>query len=69
MSGKIVNLRQARRRKTREAAVGKAADNRAKFGRTKEQQAGDEAASARRDQASEQLDRHRIESEEPPSET
>ena len=68
MSGKIVNLRQARKRKTREAAESKAADNRAKFGRTKEQQAGDEAASARRDQSSERFDRHRIESDEPPSE-
>lgn len=69
MSGKIVNLRQARKQKAREAAEEKAADNRLKFGRTKEQQAGDEAASARRDQAVERLDRHRMESDEPPSET
>ncbi|MEO9900130.1 DUF4169 family protein [Nisaea sp.] len=68
MSGKIVNLRQARKRKTRDSAEEKAADNRLKFGRTKEQQARDEAASARRDQASERLERHRIESDEPPSE-
>jgi len=69
MSGKIVNLRQARKQKAREAAEKKAADNRLKFGRTKEQQAGDEVASARRDQAVERLARHRIESDEPPSET
>lgn len=69
MSGKIVNLRQARKRKTREAAGEKAADNRQKFGRTKEQRAGDKAASARRDQALERLDRHRVESDEPPSQS
>ncbi len=68
MSGKIVNLRQARKQKSREAAKEKAADNRLKFGRTKEQKAGDEAASARRDQASERLERHRLEPDEPSSE-
>lgn len=68
MSGKIVNLRQVRKRKTREAAEENAADNRLKFGRTKEQKAGDEAASARRDQASDRLDRHRMEPDKPPSE-
>mgnify|MGYP003681164638 FL=1 len=69
MSGKIVNLRQARKRKTRAAAEEKAADNRVKFGRTKEQQAEDAAASARRDKAVEQLERHRMEPDDPPSET
>ena len=67
MSGKIVNLRQARKRKTRDAAEEKAADNRFKFGRTKEQRAGDEAISVRRDQALELLERHRAESRETPS--
>tara|TARA_E500000318_G_scaffold58150_1_gene53856 strand:+ start:1130 stop:1339 length:210 start_codon:yes stop_codon:yes gene_type:complete len=67
MSGKIVNLRQTRKRKTREAAEDKAADNRVKFGRTKEQKAEDAAASARRDKAVEQLEWHRMESDEPPS--
>ncbi|TVR10030.1 MAG: DUF4169 family protein [Salinarimonadaceae bacterium] len=35
MSGEIVNLRLARKRKAREEAEAKAADNRVKFGRAK----------------------------------
>lgn len=68
MSGKIVNLRQARKRKTRADAEKKAADNRLKFARTKEQRAGDEAASTRRDQAAKELDQHRLGPEDPLSE-
>ena len=69
MSGKIVNLRQVRKRKTRDADGVKAADNRAKFGRTKQERAEDEASVARRDQAVDRLDRHRLETEEPPSDS
>ena len=68
MSGKIVNLRRTRKRKTREATEEKAADNRFKFGRTKEQRAKDDAASARRDRALKLLDQHRLESKATPPE-
>jgi len=66
MSGKIVNLRQARKRKAREADARKAGENRSKFGRTRAERAEDDADAVRRKQQAERLERHRID-QEPPS--
>ncbi len=57
MSGEIVNLRQARKRKARAEAEAKAADNRVRFGRTKVEKAlGD----ARRDLEARRIEGHRL---------
>ena len=45
--GEIVNLRRARKAKVRAAAAGAAAEQRARFGRTKAERAGDAAEPAR----------------------
>lgn len=60
MSGKVVNLRQARKRKARAADARKADENRSKFGRTRAERAEDEAAATRRVQQDERLDSHRL---------
>ena len=56
MSGEIVNLRRARKDKARRAAQAEAAENRAKFGRSKIDKALDER---RRAEAERMLEGHR----------
>jgi hypothetical protein len=69
MSGKIVNLRQARKRKAREADARKAEENRSKFGRTRAERAGEAADAARREQQLERLELHRMDKEVPPEDS
>ncbi|WP_193185118.1 DUF4169 family protein [Nisaea sediminum] len=69
MSGKIVNLRQARKRKARETDARKAEENRTKFGRTRAERAEDNAGTARREQQAERLEGHRMEKETPSGES
>lgn len=54
----IINLRQVRRRKAREADTAQAAENRVRFGRTKAQRQADEIE---RNRAERQLDGAKIE--------
>ena len=49
MSAEIINLRQAKKARTRAAKEADAAANRAKFGRTKTERTKDEDERARRD--------------------
>ncbi|WP_420402898.1 DUF4169 family protein [Nisaea sp.] len=65
MNGKIVNLRQARKRKAREADARRAEENRSKFGRTRAERAEDEADMARRERLSERHEQHRVDKESP----
>lgn len=60
MTGKIVNLRQERKRRERKQAEGEAADNRRRFGRTKAEKAADAAADAERRKSSARLEGHRL---------
>ncbi|KPF53818.1 hypothetical protein ABIC78_002177 [Novosphingobium sp. 1529] len=53
----VINLRQARKARDRQAAQAQAAANRARFGRTKAEKAAD---LAREEQARRQLDGHRL---------
>jgi hypothetical protein len=53
----VINLRQARKRKARQAAADRAADNRAKFGRTPAQKAQEAAAAAEARRKLDQLKR------------
>lgn len=69
MSGKIVNLRQARKRKAREADARKAEENRSKFGRTRAERAEDDADTARREQQAERLESHRMDTRDPPADS
>ena len=61
MTGEIVNLRRARKAKTREEVGRAAGRNRVLHGRTKEERARDEAERARQEQARARLERGRIE--------
>lgn len=65
MSGKVVNLRQVRKRKSREADARKAGENRTKFGRTRAERAEDDVDAMRREQQSDRLERHRLDNETP----
>ncbi|MCG6121362.1 MAG: DUF4169 family protein [Microvirga sp.] len=56
MSGEIVNLRLARKRKAREDAEAKAADNRVKFGRAKAEKS---LSAARETLAEKKLEAHK----------
>ena len=47
MSAKIINLRQARKRRAREADAARAAENRARSGRTRAERERDEHAETR----------------------
>ena len=58
MTGKVVNLRAARKAKAREAAKSEADANAARFGRTKAERAAEEDAKAR---ATRHLDAHKRE--------
>lgn len=51
--GETVNLRQARKRKQREEAASRAADNRARFGQPKAERAAREAEARRAERAHE----------------
>jgi hypothetical protein len=55
----VINLRQARKARDRQAAQAQAAANRARFGRTK----AEKAADAAREEARRHLDGHRLEGE------
>ena len=57
MSGQVVNLNQARKKRKREEAASSAAANRARFGRSKQEKA-QEAAQARL--ADRKLEGHRL---------
>lgn len=59
--GKVVNLRQFKKRLVRDRSEQEAAANRARFGRTKSERAYDERGASR---ASELLDQHRIDGED-----
>jgi Domain of unknown function (DUF4169) len=58
----IINLRKARKAKTRAAKEAEAAENRAKFGRPKEERSQSEAA---KDLLDRKLDAHRREDGDP----
>lgn len=58
MAGKVINLRAARKSKTRDQAADKAAENRIKFGRTKGEKTRGERQSEKSDRL---LDGHLIE--------
>jgi len=60
MAGGVVNLRQARKAKARAGKRAKGDENAAKFGRTKDQRAREEADATR---AREALDGHKRETE------
>lgn len=64
--GEIINLNKVRKRKAREQAAAQAAENRARFGRTKEQKQRDAAAA---EEAQKRLDGLRREETPPPQET
>ena len=55
--GDVVNLKRFKKRNEREQSARQADANRARFGRTKAQRAGDEQ---RKDRASDLLDQHKI---------
>jgi hypothetical protein len=59
--GDLVNLKQFKKRASRERSEQEAAANRAKFGRTKSERALDEARASR---AGDLLDQHRIDGED-----
>jgi Domain of unknown function (DUF4169) len=59
--GETVNLKQFKKRAERDRAAKQAETNRARFGRTKSERAGDEQ---RENRASELLDQHRIDGED-----
>nr|WP_298092847.1 DUF4169 family protein [uncultured Sphingomonas sp.] len=47
--GEVINLRQARKRRVRETAAVKAAENRARFGRSKNEVVAEKAETTRRE--------------------
>jgi hypothetical protein len=59
--GDLVNLKQFKKRASRERSEQEAAANRARFGRTKSERALDEARASR---AGDLLDQHRIDGED-----
>ena len=59
--GDLVNLKQFKKRASRERSEQEAAANRARFGRTKSERALDEARTSR---AGDLLDQHRIDGED-----
>ena len=61
--GDVVNLKRFRKRAEKEQSALQADANRAKFGRSKSERAGDEQRSRR---ASDLLDQHRIDGEDTP---
>jgi hypothetical protein len=61
--GEVINLNKARKRKAREQAAAQAAENRARFGRTKEQKQLDAAAA---EEAQKRLDGLRREAPQDP---
>ncbi|TNF18646.1 MAG: DUF4169 family protein [Rhodobacteraceae bacterium] len=58
MAAKIINLRQARKQKSREAAKARSAENSVKFGRNARQKHADASETTRREA---HLDRSRLE--------
>lgn len=60
MTGKVVNLRTARKRRDRAAEEARAAENRTRHGRTKAERARDADRTARTDR---HLDGHRLDEE------
>lgn len=65
----IVNFNKARKRKAREQAEQRAAENRVKFGRTKEQKRRDAETDAEAQRRMDGLRREREASEPPPGDT
>jgi Domain of unknown function (DUF4169) len=57
MSGEVVNLNQARKKRKREEEAALAAANRARFGRTKQEKS---LATAKTDLAARRLEGHRL---------
>jgi hypothetical protein len=57
MASNVINLRIARKRRARDLAAGEAAENRVKFGRTKDQKTKDHSEIEKTDR---HLDGHRV---------